>query len=86
MKNILKVLAIVMSFMIFVEGAVIPAQARSDAELMNNAVISSGVIKDVMPIASGVGDVLIDGEATGMTAVLDSAETYEPLAINFATS
>ncbi|WP_081674479.1 hypothetical protein [Butyrivibrio sp. VCD2006] len=86
MKNMIKVLAIVMSFMIFAEGPVITVQARSDAEFMNNAVISSRVIKDVMPVASGVGDVLIDGEPTGLTAVVDNAETYEPSAIKFATS
>ncbi len=86
MKNKLRVLAVVMSIMIFADAPVISVQARSDAEIMNNAVISSKAIKNVMSVASGVGDVLIAGEATGLTAVLDNAEIYEPIAMSFATS
>ncbi len=86
MKKMTRLLAVAISIMIFAQGPVITTQARSNAEIANNAVISSTAIKNVMPLASGVGDVLIDGKASGITALLDNAELYEPMGIRFATS
>ena len=42
--------------------------------------------KNSMPVASGVGDVVAEGETNGWTAMLDDAADYELIATRFATS
>jgi hypothetical protein len=65
---------------------IISAQAKTTTESSNNAVVSSSQLRHVMPVASGIKDVVADGEVMGWTAMLGSAEIYEQTASRFATS
>jgi hypothetical protein len=63
----------------------IPLQAKTNPEYNNNAVVIASKLKHVIPVASGVNDVVVDGKTTGWTAMLDYAGNYEKSAMSYAT-
>ena len=81
----LSLLTIVIGITTFFNCSIIPAQARTDLEISNNAIVSALGIKNPMPVASGVKDVIADGEVTGWTALLDNVPEYEWMAAEYAT-
>ncbi len=84
--DIIKLSTLLVSALLLAMSIPLPALAKSEIEISNNAVISYAEISDGLPVASGVSDVRIDGEASGWTALLNSAEIYESAAIKYATS
>lgn len=81
-----RLFATVLGIMMIFNCAIIPVQAKTDLEISNNAIVSTSGIRNPLPVASGVKDVVADGEITGWTAVLDDASIYGPVASEYATS
>jgi hypothetical protein len=81
-----KSLALLIGALFIAMSMPLQALAKSEIEVSNNAVVSYTEISNGLPVASGVSDVRINGEASGWTAMLNSAGIYEPAAIRYATS
>jgi hypothetical protein len=76
---------VVMSIVLLFNSFILPLQAKTNPEYSNNAVVIASKLRHVIPVASGVNDVVVDGKATVWTAMLDYAANYEQSAISYAT-